>query len=181
MAKTCRKSETGSGAQRSDQHAGCALAPLPDSTRRNGLVAFRPAYGPNRYSANRTGRTGCQQAGRPATRCEVHPSAVSPSRNAMTRASTSGSSSAYGCRNATRRTPVACCARAASGDATAAPPSSVMNSRLLMCSPQTEDHSLPHRRKSRVCASQHFGPPDFRNGSIVCITAPQHCCPLHPS
>src|ERR1700738_1303725 len=31
------------------------------------------------------------------------------------------------------------------------------------------------------CASQHFRPTDFRNGSIVCITAPQHCCPLHPS
>jgi hypothetical protein len=37
-----------------------------------------------------------------------------------------------------------CCARAASGHA-AAPPTSVMNSRRLMCSPRTEDHTLPHR------------------------------------
>jgi hypothetical protein len=39
--------------------------------------------------------------------------------------------------------------RAASGHA-AAPPTSVMNSRRLMCSPQAEDHTLSHRWKSRV-------------------------------
>ena len=36
-------------------------------------------------------------------------------------------------------------ARAASGHAAAVPPSSVMNSRLLICSPQAGDHTLPHR------------------------------------
>jgi hypothetical protein len=39
----------------------------------------------------------------------------------------------------------ACCARAASGHVTAAPPRSVMNSRRLMRSPQAEDNTLPHR------------------------------------
>ena len=58
---------------RSDQHAGCAVSPLPDSTRRNGLVALRPAYGSNRHSADRTRRTGRPQAGRTARRCEVQP------------------------------------------------------------------------------------------------------------
>src|SRR5258708_3176403 len=38
------------------------------------------------------------------------------------------------------------CARAASGHA-AAPPTSVMNSRRLMRSPQSEDHTLPQRCK----------------------------------
>ena len=42
-----------------------------------------------------------------------------------------------------------CCARAASGHAAAAPPSSVMNSRRLMV-PQSEDHTLPHRCKKPV-------------------------------
>src|SRR5262245_52035227 len=36
-----------------------------------------------------------------------------------------------------------CCARAMSGHAPAAPPSSVMNWRRLMCSPQAEDDTLP--------------------------------------
>jgi hypothetical protein len=31
-----------------------------------------------------------------------------------------------------------------------------------MCSPQAEDFTLPRA----MCASQHFGPPDFRNGSF---------------
>jgi hypothetical protein len=35
-----------------------------------------------------------------------------------------------------------------------APPKSVMNSRRLMCFPQTEDHILPHHRKSRVAPGQ---------------------------
>ena len=73
MAKTCRKSETGSGAQRVDQHAGCALATLPGWTRRNDLVALRPAYGSNRHCAARTRRTGRAQAGGTAPRCLVQP------------------------------------------------------------------------------------------------------------
>jgi hypothetical protein len=38
-------------------------------------------------------------------------------------------------------------ARAASGHATAAPPSAKMNSRRLMCRPLSDDHTLPHRCK----------------------------------
>jgi hypothetical protein len=45
-----------------------------------------------------------------------------------------------------------CCARAARGqqaeDAAAAPPSSEMNSRRLMCRPQCEDYTLPHHYKN---------------------------------
>jgi hypothetical protein len=40
-----------------------------------------------------------------------------------------------------------CCARAASGQA-AALATSVMSSRRLMCSPQAQDHTLPHRRRN---------------------------------
>ena len=51
----------------------------------------------------------------------------------------------------------ACCAHAASGHA-AAPPSSVMNSRRLICAPSAEDRTLPHRpRKSRVMHHSKFG------------------------
>jgi hypothetical protein len=61
-------------------------------------------------------------------RFSVHPSTSSPRRKAMTRATTSGSPSAYGCRNAMRRmrspgTP------AAKGCAAAALANKVMNSR----------------------------------------------------
>src|SRR5262249_51314224 len=52
-----------------------------------------------------------------------------------------------------------CCARAASGHA-AAPPSSEMNVRRLMCSSQPEDCSLPHRsRKCRVVHHSKLGRP----------------------
>src|SRR5215831_10286395 len=44
-----------------------------------------------------------------------------------------------------------CCARVASGHATAAPLSSVMNARRLMCCPQAEDHTLPYCEKSALC------------------------------
>src|SRR5260370_9175596 len=51
-----------------------------------------------------------------------------------------------------------CCARAASGHAVAAPPSSEMNSRRLMCCPQSEDCTLSHRgRKCRVVHYNKFG------------------------
>src|SRR5262249_16139504 len=43
---------------------------------------------------------------------------------------------------------VACCARVVTGHAAAAPPTSAMNSRRLMCCPQYEDHTLPHRGKA---------------------------------
>ena len=60
----------------------------------------------------------------------------------------------------------ACCARAASGHA-AALGSSDMNSRRLMCSPQAEDNTLPHRGKSRVVHHSNFGPPDSPHGSFA--------------
>src|SRR6516165_9740355 len=44
-----------------------------------------------------------------------------------------------------------CCARAASGHAVTALPSSVMNSRRLMGCPQAEDHTLPYCEKSALC------------------------------
>jgi hypothetical protein len=53
------------------------------------------------------------------------------------------------------------CVRVRSGHAAALTPSSVMNTRLLMCSPQAEVNTLPQADY----ASQHFGPPDFRNES----------------
>jgi hypothetical protein len=31
------------------------------------------------------------------------------------------------------------------------------------------------------CAARQISPANVRLGSIVCITAPQHFCPLHPS
>src|SRR5262249_45705009 len=47
-----------------------------------------------------------------------------------------------------------CCARAASGHDTAALPSSVMNSPRVMCCPQSEDHTLPHRcRNAALCVT----------------------------
>jgi hypothetical protein len=63
-----------------------------------------------------------------------------------------------------------------------------MTSRPLMCSPQAEDHTLPivegshptTSLKKPCCASQHFSPPDFRNGSKREITAAQHWYPLQP-
>ena len=45
----------------------------------------------------------------------------------------------------------ACCALAATGHATAAPPTSVMNSRRLMLSfLQADECILPHKRSSRI-------------------------------
>src|SRR5262245_61627279 len=48
-------------------------------------------------------------------------------------------------------TTVGCCARAASGHAVTALPSSVMNSRRLMGCPQAEDHTLPYCEKNALC------------------------------
>lgn len=62
MAKTCRKFETGGGAQRRDRHAEYALEPLSDATWRNRLVALGPAHRPNRHPTDRTRRTGRPRA-----------------------------------------------------------------------------------------------------------------------
>ena len=57
-----------------------------------------------------------------------------------------------------RRMRSGCCALAASGHAAAAPPSRVMNSRRLICCPQSEGCSLPHRgRKYGVVHHSKFG------------------------
>ena len=63
----------------------------------------------------------------------------------------------------------------------AALPRSVMNCRRLMGFPLGPRITPYHivGRKPR-CASQHFGPPDFRNGSKPEITAAHHWHPLHP-
>src|SRR6516225_5977905 len=56
-------------------------------------------------------------------------------------------------REMIRRIRSGCCARAASGQAAAAPvPSRLMNSRRLMGTPQPEGHTLSHRcRNAALC------------------------------
>jgi len=43
------------------------------------------------------------------------------------------------------------CRAGDASDHAAAPPRSVMNSRRFIRIPQSEDHTLPHRRKSVLC------------------------------
>jgi hypothetical protein len=76
----------------------------------------------------------------------------------------------FRCRGLTRPTTggAGCCARATTGHATAAPPSSVMNSRRLMCPPLSEDHTLPRRcRNAALSASQQNWPPMAEMGSSL--------------
>src|SRR5262245_47867095 len=65
---------------------------------------------------------------------------------------------AYGSGDALLRNPitgiVACCARAASGHATAAPPSSVMNSRRLMGFPEGQGSQMNYSRVRAVHRSK---------------------------
>src|SRR6516225_9783362 len=60
------------------------------------------------------------------------------------------------------------CARAVSGHVAAAPPSSAMNCRRLMCSPQADARTLPHRQCG--CASQQIQVADVRFGSKADIS-----------
>jgi len=62
----------------------------------------------------------------------VQPNTASACRNAPRRVCHTGSSAAAGTSTPMRRTRSPCCARAATGHATAAPPSSVINSRLFL-------------------------------------------------
>ena len=64
----------------------------------------------------------------------------------------SGSFSEVPTSIATRRTRPGCCARAVSGHAAAAPPSSVMNSRRSTRSPRRRARPRPDARLSQVCA-----------------------------
>src|SRR5271166_894334 len=57
-------------------------------------------------------------------------------------------------RNPTRRVLSGCCARVANGHAAVAPPSNDMNSRRLMCCPQSEDCTLPHGGR-KYCVVHH--------------------------
>src|SRR5262245_4934857 len=66
----------------------------------------------------------------------LQPSCCSPWANAATRPGVSGSSAAKAMSAPTRRMRSACCTRAASGHAAAAPPMSVMKSRRLMSGPE---------------------------------------------
>ncbi len=79
-----------------------------------------------------------------------------------TRACPSGSLSGYPISAPMRRIRSGCCARATSGYTV--PPSSVRNSRRLMGTPSVRGSHPTTSLKSSCCASQHFGPPDFRNG-----------------
>jgi hypothetical protein len=68
-----------------------------------------------------------------------------------------GSPSGCAISTPTRRIPLGCCARAASGHAAAVPPRSVMKSRL-MC-PQIEGPNLPYHRgaKTALCSTAKSG------------------------
>src|SRR5262249_34318887 len=53
----------------------------------------------------------------------------------------------------------ACTAGRPARDAVAAPPSSMMNSRRCMCSPQSKDYTLPHRcRNAALCITTKLAP-----------------------
>ena len=86
--------------------------------------------------------------------------------------------------DAARRNPTTgiagCCARAASGQETAAPPTTVMNSRRLMCFPQVEDRTLPRvETQMRLCVTAKFGrscPLWVKSGR----DALKFRCPLYP-
>src|SRR2546429_8927721 len=65
---------------------------------------------------------------------------------------------------------LACCARAASGQAAAAPPRRVMNARRLMgTDPKTQDHglSIAGVRPGQWRASQQKAAPHVRIGSML--------------
>jgi hypothetical protein len=80
----------------------------------------------------------------------VHPNRLSSARNAARRARPSGSSAAKSMSTPMRRTGLDC-ARAASGHATAALPSSVMNSRLFTRSPRRRPTAVSAARSDRAC------------------------------
>jgi len=58
------------------------------------------------------------------------------------------------------------CRAGDASDHAAAPPRSVMNSRRFIRIPQSEDHTLPHRRKSVLCITA-FWPTRSGMGSFA--------------
>ena len=87
-------------------------------------------------------------------RSSVQPNRDMPCRNAAKRACDTGSSAADAICTPIRRIRSACCARAASGHAAAAPPSSVMNSRRSVavgtCVSSHAPRTEPYVRLSRI-------------------------------
>ena len=105
-------------------------------------------------SANRSMRPSAQRYSIATVRPSVQPS----SRNRCTKAATIVRGiGRVAAQEADGRHFAGCCARAASGHALT-PPTSVMNSRRLICCPQSEDCTLPHRgRKYRVVHHSKLG------------------------
>src|SRR6516165_8282500 len=83
----------------------------------------------------------------------VQPEVCSACSNAARRAADSGSSPARAPTTPMRLIRSGCCARAAIGHAAAAPPSRVMNARLLTRSPRPQGAGTPLDRKSHRLSS----------------------------
>jgi hypothetical protein len=106
-------------------------------------------------------------------RPSVHPSFCSPSRNAAAKVCPSGSLSAKAIGSPIRRTPSACCPRAASGHA-AAPPSTAMNWRRLMGSPLIRGrHPITSLSECRVVHHSIIAPPMTESGHVWTAPAVQ--------
>ena len=129
---------------------GCQLARMTSGASATNSAAYlrmrSASPAPQRYRSARCGHRSS-------------PIRCSPCRNAAMRACPSGSSAAKFMSTPMRRIRSRCCARAASGHAAAAPPSSVMNSRRLMCSLRLR--VTPYRTVHRNCVVHHskFWPP----------------------
>src|SRR3974377_2324600 len=111
-------------------NAATAAVPLAKMTSgdnaTNSAAAFCRSPLPHRYSICRL-------------RPSVQPNFCNPWRNAVMRACPYGLSLAYGISTPIRRICPDCCACKASGQATAEPPTSVMNSRRLIAFPEAKD------------------------------------------
>jgi hypothetical protein len=87
-------------------------------------------------------------------RPSVHPNACSPWTSAALFRSPSESPATSDRNMATRGRRAACCARAASGHAADAPPSSVINARRLTCSPQSQPSRTDYSRSGSCIAAK---------------------------
>ena len=137
------------------------VARVPPVTMMSTLIRENSAA----ISAKRSLRASAQRYSIAIVRPSIQPRSWSRRANAAAR-----SFSARGVLSPKKPTIgrfTACCARAASGHAAAAPPSNVMNSRHRMGIPSVRGSTPYHIVEKPCCASQHFGPPDFRNGSLA--------------